>query len=909
MLVGRERERRVIQGLVAAARLGESAVLVLAGEAGIGKTALLNDAATFATGMRLLRATGTESESEVPFGALLQLLRPALVHLDRIPPPQADALASALALRPGTGGDRFAVGAATLSLLSRFAEDQPLAVLVDDAHLLDLPSGQALTFAVRRLTADPVAVLAAVREGHSCPVTEADLPVLRVGGLSLAATGDLLAASGRRLGDHAVARLYDVTGGNPLALVELADDVDGLDPAPFGAPVPVPASLARAFARRADRLSEAARTTVLVAAAGGGDLALVARACRLLDVDVSTLDEAEDAGLLRVGADGIAFRHNLVRSSIYSDAAPGARRAVHRAIATALPEHDIDRRAWHLGEAALGPDEDVARTLEAVAARARDRSAHGVAAGALERAARLSPDTDDRAQRLVSAGESAWQAGMGDHAAALLTQVAGLQPPLALRVRAAGLRGTIAARTGSVEDARDLLVAAGTEIADADADMAVMLLADAILACFFLGDTSTVRQASGLIDRLVERAVTERARVVGAMAGGVADVLTGRGGPERIRRAVQQVAPAGDLLEDLRVAPWLVIGPLFLRESETGRALVQTVVESLRRRSVVAGLPFLLFHVARDQATTDRWDVAELTYSEGIHLAREAGQASDLAACLAGLAWLEARQGRAAGCRAHADEALRICGSRHIALFQCWSLFAMGELELGLGNPDAAIAHLDRLDALLEDIGLVDVDLSPAPELVDALVRCGRNDVAREVAARYAGRAVAKGQPWALARAARAVALTCPDSEIDQQFDRALDHHTRTLDSFELARTRLAYGSRLRRARRRIDARAPLRMGLATFETLGAAPWADQTAIELRATGETAHRRGVSALEVLTPQELQVAKMLTGGRTTREAAAALFLSPKTVEYHLRHVYIKLGIRSRAELANGLAARS
>ncbi|MDQ3431562.1 MAG: helix-turn-helix transcriptional regulator, partial [Actinomycetota bacterium] len=363
------------------------------------------------------------------------------------------------------------------------------------------------------------------------------------------------------------------------------------------------------------------------------------------------------------------------------------------------------------------------------------------------------------------------------------------------------------------------------------------------------------------------------------------------------------------LLEDLRVAPWLVIGPLFLRESETGRALVQTVVESLRRRSVVAGLPFLLFHVARDQATTDRWDVAELTYSEGIHLAREAGQASDLAACLAGLAWLEARQGRAAGCRAHADEALRICGSRHIALFQCWSLFAMGELELGLGNPDAAIAHLDRLDALLEDIGLVDVDLSPAPELVDALVRCGRNDVAREVAARYAGRAVAKGQPWALARAARAVALTCPDSEIDQQFDRALDHHTRTLDSFELARTRLAYGSRLRRARRRVDARAPLRMGLATFETLGAAPWADQTAIELRATGETAHRRGVSALEVLTPQELQVAKMLTGGRTTREAAAALFLSPKTVEYHLRHVYIKLGIRSRAELANGLAARS
>ncbi len=909
MLFGRERERRVIQSLVAAARVGESAALVLTGEAGIGKTALLHDAAASATGMGLLRATGTESEAEVPFGALLQLLRPALVHLDRIPSPQAGALASALALRPGTGGDRFAIGAATLSLLSRFAEDKPLAVLVDDAHLLDLPSAQALAFAARRLTADPVVVLAAVREGQSCPVTEADLPVLRVGGLSLAATGDLLAASGRRLGDHAIGRLHDVTGGNPLALVELADDVDGLDPVPVGAPIPVPASLARAFACRADQLSEAARTTVLVAAAGGGDLDLVARACQLLEIDVSALDEAEDAGLLRVGAHGIAFRHNLVRSAVYADAAPGTRRTVHRALAAALPAHDTDRRAWHLVEAALGPDEEIARTLDAVAARARGRSAHAVAAGAFERAARLSPDTVDRVHRLVSAGESAWQAGMSDHAVALLTQASDLRPPLALRVRAAGLRGTIAARTGSVEEARDLLVAAGIEIADADADTAIMLLADAILSCFFLGDTSTVLRASSLIDRLVERAVTERARLVGAMAGGVAGVLTGHGGPDRIRRAVQQVVvPAGDLLVDPGVAPWLVIGPLFLRESGTGRDLVQTVVESLRRRSVVGGLPFLLFHVARDQATTDRWDVAELTYSEGIQLAREAGQASDLAACLAGLAWLEARQGREAGCREHADEALRICGSRHIALFQVWSLFAMGELELGLGHPDAAIGHLDRLDTLLDDLGLVDVDLSPAPELVDALVRSGRDDVAGETAARYAARAVAKGQPWALARAARAVALTCPEAEIDQHFGRALEHHVPTLDSFELARTQLAYGSRLRRARRRVDARPPLRASLGTFETLGAAPWADQAARELRATGETARRRGVSAVDELTPQELQVARMLAGGRTTREAAAALFLSPKTVEYHLRHVYIKLGIRSRAELAGRLDAR-
>ncbi|TFV69926.1 ATP-binding protein, partial [Blastococcus sp. CT_GayMR20] len=370
MLLGRERERSLIGDLMSGARVGQSAVLVLTGEVGIGKSALLEDAAASATGMRLLRATGTESEAEVPFGALLQLLRPALVHLDRIPAPQADALATALALRPGTGSDRFAVGAATLSLLSRFAEDQPLAVVVDDAHLLDQPSAQALVFAARRLTADPVVVLAAVRAGEPSPLLEAGLPVLTVAGLSPAASGELVSASRR----GAVAdRLYEATGGNPLALLELADDPSLLDALPPGAPVPVPARLARAFARRADRLPAPARTALLVAAAAGDDLSLISRACRLLDVDAAALDDAEAAELLAVTAGRVTFRHNLVASAVWSEAAPAARRAVHRALAAALPEDDVDRRAWHLGEAALGPDEETARLLDAAASRARDR--------------------------------------------------------------------------------------------------------------------------------------------------------------------------------------------------------------------------------------------------------------------------------------------------------------------------------------------------------------------------------------------------------------------------------------------------------------------------------------------------------------------------------------------------------
>ncbi len=907
MLVGREGERRLIAGLVAAARVGAGAALVLSGEAGIGKTALLEDAAASATGLRLLRATGTETESGVPFGGLLHLLRPALVHLGRIPSPQAEALGAALALHPGTDGDRFAVGAATLSLLSRFAEDQPVGVLVDDAHLLDRSSAQALAFAARRLAADPVVVLAAVRSGVPGPLSDAGLPVLPVGGLSAAAAVELVTATGHRLGAGAAQRLCEATGGNPLALLELVDEGAGLDGLPPSAPLAVSASLARAFAGRADRLSAPARTALLVAATGGCDLVPIAGACRSLGVPVEALQEAEAAGLLALAAGSVTFRHGLVRSAVYSEAPPATRRAVHRALASALAaEDDPDRRAWHLGEAALGPDEETAGALESAACRARDRGAHAVAAAAFDRAARLTPDPDRRAQRLVAGAETAWRAGMRDEADDLLARASHLGQPPALRARAAALRGTITARTGAVEAARDEWMRAADENADADPDTAIRLLGDAVLACFFLGDTATVVDASNRIHGLTERAASGTARWVGAMARGVAGVLTGRGGPEHIRTAVRQVVPGGPLLTDPALAPWLVLGPLFLRESTTGRELVRTVVEDLRQRTDVGGLPFLLFHVARDQGTRDRWDLAEISYTEGIALAREAGHTSDLSACLAGLAWLEARQGRATQCRAHADEALAISADRHLHLFRAWSLFALGDLHLGGGRPEEAVLEFRRLTRLLDELRFADVDLSPAPELVEALVRLDRREEARTPADSYLARATAKDQPWALARAVRTMAVLGPDETIDELFGSALAHHAGTPDDFERARTQLHLGARLRRARRRTDARTPLRDALRTFEALGAAPWADQAAGELRATGETAHRRGASLLRDLTPQELQIARMLAEGRTTRETAAALFLSPKTVEYHLRHVYIKLGVSSRSELADSVS---
>ena len=906
VLVGRAREQRAVRELLAAARVGAGGALLLSGEAGIGKSTLVRAAAEVAddAGMRVLRATGTRAETEVPFAGLLELLRPVLDGLDRLPPPQAGALAAALALRPGPGGDRFAVGAAVLGLLSRVAEDRPLLVLLDDAHLLDPPSAQALAFTARRLAADPVAVLAASRDDVPSVLADAGLPRLQVGGLPPDEAAALVAAGGHRLDGTALTRLHHVTGGNPLALVELAGDVP--DPAlPGDAPVPVPTTLARAFARRADRLPEQTRTALLVAAAGGSDLVPVARACRLLGVPVEALDAAEAPGLVQVGAGTVVFRHGLVRSAVWAEADPGTRRAVHGALARAYQGTDDDRHAWHLGEAALGADDDAATALAAAADRARQRAAHAAAATSFARSADLTADPASRAQRLVEAADAAWRGGQPGRAVDLLDRAEPLPQTPVLRARAAGLRGTVAARTGSVEEARDVLLAAGRDVATADPDLAVGLLADAVSAAFFLGDTAAVADAAARLDDAARSAQTEAARWLADIAAGIAGVVTGRGGPERIRAAVRRIGPDDPLIADRRLEPWLVLGPLFLRDSATGRDLVATVVDNVRQRTDLGGLPFLLFQVARDQATRDGWDAAEVGYAEGIRLAREVEQWTDLAGCLAGLAWLEARQGRGALCRQHAEEALRLSDDRRLHLVRAWGAYALGELDLAAGRADAAAQRFGQLEGFLARIGFIDADLSPVPDLVEACAHGGHVTDATEAAEGYARRAREKGTPWAMARAERALALLAGEDEADERFAVAVALHERTADVFELARTRLAHGARLRRARRRVQAREQLDAALSAFDRLGAAPWADRAARELRASGVTARRRAAGAQQQLTPQERQIAGLLAGGMTTREVAGALFLSPKTVEYHLRHVYIKLGIGSRAELAERL----
>jgi DNA-binding CsgD family transcriptional regulator len=371
---------------------------------------------------------------------------------------------------------------------------------------------------------------------------------------------------------------------------------------------------------------------------------------------------------------------------------------------------------------------------------------------------------------------------------------------------------------------------------------------------------------------------------------------------DAVRRSIQLLSGTDELNDDPRRLVILVLAPMLLRESGTGRELISRAVEESRQRVAIGTLPRLLFHLARDEAVTDRWAAASSEYYESIRLARETGQSTELAASLAGLGWLQARQGRAAECVAHLEEAARLCDDHQIHLFRAWCHHGLGDLAAGQGLMEPALVHFDAMATHLDRTGIRDVDLNPAPERVEILVRLGRQDAARDAAAEFLEQARAKGQPWALARAERSMALCESGDRVDERLAAAIGWHDRALDEYERAKTLLALGSHRRRSRRRAAARGPLRTALSIFDALGAAPAAALAGGELQATGENPQPRGASLLADLTPQEVQIATMLANGRTTKQTAAALFLSPKTVEYHLRHVYTKLNLHSREALA-------
>ena len=906
MTVGRTAECARIELLLDAARRGQSGAVVLRGEAGIGKSVLLRYAADRAAEMTVLEARGVESESELPFAGLSELLRPSLDHLDSLSGEQSAALRGALALGPSEASDRFAVYTAVLGLLAATAEHAALLCLIDDAQWLDTASAEALLFAARRLEAEGVALLVAAREGEEAGFEARGLEDLHLGGLDHDAAAALLAVHAAEPPVPEVAeRLARETAGNPLALVELSrllseGQLAGREP--LGEPLPAGASAERSFQSRVGALSERARRALLLGAAeAGGDLGPILSAARALGVEASAFEEAEAAGLVAVAEARLFFSHPLVRSAAYSCASPAERRAAHRALAEAVGD---ERRAWHLAAAAFGPDEEVARALEHAADRARERRGYAAAAAALERAAWLSPEEIPRAKRLFAAADAARHGGRTEQALRLLAGALDGASEPQLRAAIQHARGRIALFHGRAQAAHELLAAAAASVEPLDSDLAASMLADAALASLLAGDA----QAAVETGRRGQRTLQAE--------GGVAELITKlilgtalyRVG--QVREGLQLVQSAAAIAEGDRLEPEYRVHAAHVLtwagEYARARALLRRVIDEIRTTGALGVLPFALYASSGLDTRTGRWTSAYADASEAVRIASDTDNPFWRCRALGCLALVEAGQGREEQCRAHAFEALALARSLDIE-YPREIGDALGLLELGLGRPDEAIGHLEPVTRIaVEEVGGQSVlPRASLPDLVEAYVRSGRPPP-EELVGGLAAPAEAAESASFCALAERCRGLLAGDEEFDARFTEALRLHELAGMPFATARTALSYGERLRRSGRRVDSRAQLRAALETFLRLGAQPWVEHAERELEATGETVRRRDASAAEELTPQELQIALVVARGATNREAGAALFVSPKTVEYHLGRVYRKLGVRSRTELARLVA---
>jgi DNA-binding CsgD family transcriptional regulator len=920
MLLGREAEQARIDALLEHARSGVSGVLVLCGEPGIGKSALLSYATGKADDMTILSATGIKAESELPFSGLADLLHPILEQIGEIPRPQEAALAGALAIGPPVTAEPFTISVATLSLVAVAAERRPLFAVVDDAHWLDAASLNAVVFAVRRLHADRVAVIFAIREEEKIDFHFADFPVMTLQGIGLDASRELLGRNNRTpLSAGVTQHIWEATRGNPLAMLEIPN---ALTPAQLSGSEPLPELLPagpeiqRAFERRVATVPDRTRAAlVVVAASQSGSIKEAAQACAVIGTSLADLEPAESAGLISNDGLKIQFRHPLIRTVVYQAATPADRRAAHRALAASLDAHGSpSERAWHLAGAAQGEDEAVASALEAAAKDARRRSGPAIAWRAFEKAARLTPDPEQRARRLYEAGNDAYVAGESVLARNLLLESLQLTNNMSLRADIELSRGRIEMWTRSPAAARKILIAAADLIEATDPAKATLMLIDAATTTMQEGDAETGFGGIISLALSVSRRAFEVGRRVGgaseAAAGGTyAKALTGAGGRAEAHRLLLRSLEVIDEKESLWQAAQLIQCAamfLYFEEFDRMRIPLERLIAAAREASAPGTLPYALGHLAELDFRSGRWAAAQSGASEAVELAAEFGHTFSLMYALACLSWVEAARGKADDCRTHIGRLWNVSEFARTAI-AAYVGRILGLLELGLGRNEEAIKHLQPVAEGLAQAGLMAPALfQETPDLIEAYVHTGRRAEAESWLLTLQKQAETGPGTWALAATSRCRGLI--EEDFQPAFEEALRLHARTDMPFERARTELCYGERLRRARRRAEARDQLHAALATFEHLGAEPWADRARNELRATGETL-RRERSASDELTLQELQVALKVAEGATNREAASALFLSPKTVEAHLSRIYSKLGVRSRTELAHKFAQGS
>jgi DNA-binding CsgD family transcriptional regulator len=899
-LVGRERECAAIDDLLDASARGESSSLVLRGEAGTGKTALLMYAAERWVGGTVLRTTGVEGESDLAFAGLYGLLRPIVDKLGELPDTQAGALSGALGLGPSLGADRLLVSAGTLSLLAAAADEGPLLCLVDDAQFLDVASAEALVFSARRLAAEPVAILFAVREGTARPFAAPGVPELLVEGLGTEAATRLLEASAPEATDPVREWLLAEASGNPLALLELPR---GLSPAQLDGraalpeTTPLSSRLRSAFVQRIDRLPAETRTSLLIAAVDdSGDLGAVLGAAGDAGLRADALDPAERVGLLQVIDGKIAFRHPLVRSALLESSTDSQRRDAHAALAAALSggEH-ADRCAWHKALATRSADEEVAAALEASARRYQARAGHASAATAFARAAELSADESGRTGRLAAAAEAAWDAGQPERARELIARAL----PLTTGQRRAELlylRGVIEARTGDLRGAVAVLL----EGADAseDGSLTLELLTEAQEAATYAGDYEHAAAVGARAGAIEPRDETGRFRVA-ALSAEAAELA---GDHERAAPLMREAIRRAEPLTDPRALVW---ASLLVTEGNWGGTFADGLpyatraVTIARERGLLGMLPTALWTQATALMDQGRFSLASAAAEEGRKLASDFGHRLGASWNLAVLAMLDALRGAESMARDEADEAIRLAGIGGATLVVGAAEWALGLLDLTLGRPSEATDRLMLVTAGERPESNPLIGLWSIPDLIEAAARSGRLDQTVDRFDRYANWVKHLPSPTRLSLLARCRALAGEGRE-REQFEAALVPDP-TISPFAEARTELLYGEWLRRGRKRREARRHLRRAVDLFHQVGVSPWEERAESELRATGETARRRDPSTLDQLTPQELQIAGLVAGGMTNRQVAAQLFLSPRTIDYHLRKVFSKLGVASRTEL--------
>jgi DNA-binding NarL/FixJ family response regulator len=905
VLLGRAGERQAFERLLENVRGGQSAVLVVRGEAGVGKTALLHHCARQASGFRVARIAGVESEMELPFAGLHQLCAPMFDRLDALPEPQRAALRVALGLSSGPAPERFLVSLAALSLLAEVAAERPLVCFVDDAQWLDAASRQVLGFVARRLLAESVAIVFAVR----APSAERELvglPELMLGGLPVKdARGLLATVIPGRLDERIRDRLIAETRGNPLAIVELPRELaatQSVGAFGLGEAQALSGRIEESFLRRLEALPEETRLLLLVAAAEPvDDPLLVWRAAERLGIGLSAATAEDTEGLLAIG-ERVAFLHPLVRSAVYRSASVRERRAVHLALAEVTDgQVDPDRRAWHVAVAAPGPDEEVASELERSAGRARARGGLAAAAAFLRRSVALTRDPARRVDRALAAAQASLHAGAFDAALELLGAAeAGTLDELQ-RARAELLRGQVASASAGTEAPAQLLKAA-RRLEPLDPELARETYLDAWGAALFAGRLAS---AGDLLD--VSRAASAAPRPThpphpsDLLLDGLAKLVTeGRAeAAPALRRALS--AFRGEQISVEKGLQWGVLASsaaVELWDYESWDAVITRQMELARDAGALAPLSIAL----NGEGIVVTWRGDFAAAARVILEADAVTEATGTRIAPYGALLLAALRGREAEARALIDATIKDATAGGEGLAVQYAQWTTAVLYNGLGRYENALGAAQQASEVAPELFIA---VWALPELIEAAVRSGNAAVAPAALERLVASAEASASDWGLGIAARSRALLSEGEAAELSYAEAIDRLSRTRLGPELARAHLLYGEWLRRGQRRVDARAQLRTAHDMLVAMGADGFADRAHHELLATGAKVRRRVDETRDELTPQEELIARLARGGRTNSQIGAELYLSPRTVEWHLKKVFTKLAISSRMGLHDAL----